>query len=207
MATVTDIVNDIKADLTLNGSDYDARLVRAVQTRLRELRGKRYWFLRAYSTLTTTANSETIDVTDTLADFSVIDSLDLIANGSRFTNYEGFNRMSFDDLRATYWTESTIQTGTPEAWSIQDTAIYLSHKASTTFTLPISYYKQDATLPAAGGTSIWFDQGYDVIRAGAQYIFKRDTQGMTLEEADKDMMLMAEAALGETHINNTEGEY
>jgi len=207
MATVTDIVNDIKADLTLNGSDYDARLVRAVQTRLRELRGKRYWFLRAYGTLTATAGSETIDVTATYDDFSAIDSLDLIASGARFTNYNGFELLSFDELRARWWVESTIETGQPQAWAIVGNTIYLSHKAASAYSLPISYYKQDATIPAAGGTSIWFDDGYDVIRAGAQYIFKRDTQGMTLEEADRDMMLMAEAALGETHINKTIGEY
>lgn len=207
MVTVSDIVDDIKADLTLNGSDYDARLVRAVQSSLRQLRGRRYWFLRGYSTLTATANSESILITSTLSDFSVIDSLDLIANNSRFFNLSGFDRLSFDDLRQKYWVESTIPTGTPEAWSIQNKTIYLSHKATATYSLPISYYKQDATIPAAGETSIWFDDGYDVVRAMAQYIFKRDTQGMTATEADYDMVLMAEAALGTTHINNTEGEY
>lgn len=207
MTTVQDIVNVIKADLTINGSDYDSLLVRAVQSRLRELRGKRYWFLRGYSTLTATASSETINVTSTLSDFSVIDSLDLIANNYRFTDGNGFDFLSFDRLRAQFWINSTVPTGQPVAWAIVGNTIYLSHKAASAYSLPISYYKQDATLPAASESSIWFDDGYDVIRAGAQYIFKRDAQGMTLEEADRDMMLMAEGALGEEHINKTVGEY
>lgn len=207
MATVTDIVDDIKADLTLNGSDYDASIVRAVQSALRELRGKRYWFLETYGTLTATASSETLLITDTYTNFGAIKSLDLNAQSRRHYNHAGFDQRSFDDLRALYWSDSTIATGQPVAWAIVNKTLYFSHKCASAYSLPIVYYKQDATLPGAGGTSVWFDEGYDAVKARAQYIFKRNTQGMMATEADWDMVLLAEKSLGETHINMTSGDY
>lgn len=208
MATFTDLVNDIKADLTLNGSDYDASIVRKGQNALRRLRGRRYWFLRVYDTsLTTTADSETVNVTTTFDDFSVIESLDLIANGQRMTDKNGFDRLSFDELRAQYWNESTIPTGTPEAWAISNGTIYLSHKSSSAYTLPITYYKQDASLPGAGGTTVWGDDGYEVLRAMTMNIFKRDTEGYNVAESDREILREELQAIGETHINKTSGEY
>lgn len=206
MPTFTDLVNDIKADLTLNGSDYDASIVRKGQNALRRLRGRRYWFLRAYGTLTATASSEVINIKAQLSDFSTIESLDLIANSSRFYERMGFNRLAFDELRAQHWTGSTIETGTPVAWAYSNGNIYLSHKCAAAYSLPITYYKQDATLPGAGGTTIWGDDGYEVLRAMTTNLFKRDTLGMMVTESDREILREELEALGATHISITEGD-
>lgn len=206
MSTVTNIVDDIKSDLTLNGSDYDNQIIRAIQTRLRGLRGRRFWFLEAYGSLTATSNSETIDIGAAYSDYSATKSIDLIADNARFYDKQGFDLLKFDKLRARYWSQATIQTGRPEACAVLNKTLYLSHKAQSAYTLQFTYYKQDATLPGAGGTSIWFDEGYDVIRSGAMYIFKRDAEGMLATEADYDMMVMAEKALSDQHTSNIVGE-
>lgn len=207
MATFTDLVNDIKADLTLNGSDYDAAIIRKGQTALRRLRGKRYWFLRGNATLTAAVSSETITISAQVNNFSVIDSLDLIADGTRYYNFEGFDRLSYDELRSVYWDQGTIPTGRPVAWAIESGVIYLSHKADQAYSLLMNYYKQDATLPGAGGVTIWGDDGYEVLRAMTMNIFKRDTQGMTVTESDREMLAEELEALGMTHISKTEGEF
>lgn len=207
MTTVTDIVEEIKSDLVLSGSDYDAQLVRAVQTALRELRGRRFWFLETFGTLTATASSETIEIASTYSDFGALKSIDLIADSRRYYNRLGFDLLKFDLLRERYWTNGTIETGQPKACALLGkSTLKLSHKAGSAYSLPIVYYKQDATIPGAGGTSVWFDDGIDVVRSRAQYIFKRDAQGMTLQESDGDMVLMAERALSDAHLSMIVGE-
>lgn len=201
MTTVADIRDRIKDDLVLTDTEqYDTQLVSAIQSALRELRGKRYWFLEAYATLTSTASSEEIDIRAQVPDFGVIKSIDLIFTNTRYVDRYGFNLVSFDKLRADYWTVSPLRTQRPRACAELNGTLYLSDTWGAALSLPMVYYKQDATLPAASETSVWFDDGQDLVRAKAQYIFKRDSQGMTLQEADADMVVMAEKRLDEAHL-------
>lgn len=199
MTTAGDIRDRIKSDLTLSGTDYDAQILSAVQSALRQLRGAQYWFLSAYGTVTTTATSETVDITSTLADFSSLLSADITANGRRYTDGDGFDLFTFEKLRKTYWVNDPIPSGRPYAWALDGDTLYLSHKADAAYTISLRYFKQDASLPGVNDGSVWFDDGQDLVRAMAQYIFKRDAQGMLLQEADGDMVAMAKAALDKTH--------
>lgn len=207
MATAQDIIDDIKADLTLEGSEYDTQLLRAIQSSLRQLRGKRYWFLKGYGSLTCTASSSSLTITSSISNFSVLDTAELVDSGVRYTQGEGFDFLSFNDLRAQHWTIDPLNTGRPTAYAVEDTTMYFSHLCGDTYTVYLTYYKQDATLPSAAGTSLWFDDGYDVIRAMAQYNFKRDAQGMTPKEADADMVSLAISNLDRTHEAKVSGRY
>lgn len=204
MATTSDIIDDIKADLQINDSAYDALILRAIQSALRELRGGRYWFLESFGTLTASASTSTIDIASAYSDFGVMKSIDLIAGGQRYYDRQGFNLLPFDELRSRYWLTETLPTERPEACAVFDATktLYLSCNAASAYSLPFVYYKQDATLPAAGESSVWFDDGYDVVRTMAQYIFKRDAQGMTVNEADADMVMMAKRALSDAHVSH-----
>jgi hypothetical protein len=196
MTTASDIVTRIKADLEINGTDYDTQILDAIQSALRQLRGKRYWFLRDYTTITTTSSSETVALP---SDFSALESVDLIANGSRLTSWTGFQLLDFPSLRQIFWTTDPLYTGTPQACAVLNNTLYLSCLASAIYSLPIVYYKQDITLPTASDSSIWFDDGYDVVRSLAQFIFKRDSQGFTATEEDGDMVAIATRNLDLTH--------
>lgn len=200
MTTVADIRDRIKSDLTLTDTEeYDTLLVNAVQSALRQLRKRRYWFLEAFATLTSTADSLEIDIKAQLPDYSALKSVDMIYQSARYYDRMGFDLVTFDTLRADYWTQSTILTQKPRACAEFNNTLYFSDKCPTALSFPIVYYKQDATLPAASQTSIWFDDGQDMVRALAMYIFKRDTQGYTVNEADGDMVQLAKDSLDRAH--------
>jgi hypothetical protein len=203
MTTVGDIRDDIKSRLAIQGSEYDSLLVSSIQSALRELRGKRYWFLRSYTTLTATASSETLNITAQVSDFSVIENIDLIDGNQRYTLLvKDFNKLQND-----YWQTVPLQIERPTAYAVLGGTLYLSRKCVSAYSMPMVYYKQDATIPAASESSIWFDDGLDLVRATAQYLFKRDAQGMTLQEADSDMVAMTEERLNNAHLAKTVGGF
>jgi hypothetical protein len=200
MTNTADIIAHIKSDLVLsNTEEYDSQLLSAVHSALRRQRGARYWFLFGFTSLNTTASSESIDIRAQVPDFGAISKAEAIYNGQRYTDKMGFAKMDFAQLRAKYWQQSPIPEGQPYAYAERNGTLYLSHKAPSVYTLQMEYYKQDASLPALSGTSIWYDEGYDLIKSLAQYIFKRDAQGMLPQEADADMVDVAKAALDKQH--------
>lgn len=202
MATAGDMRDQIKSDLILNGTDYDAQILNAIHSALRQYRGKRFWFLEAGATLTTTINSETVSLP---ADFSAPLDFELLYQGSRLRDGYGFDYLTFDRLKREHWTTNPLQTTVPRACAVYSNALYLSCLANAAYSIPCTYYKQDETLPAAEATSVWFDDGYDAIRTLAQMIFKRDAQGFMATEEDGDMARAALDRLGETHVAHMGG--
>ena len=75
MATAQDIVDHIKADLILNGTDYDTQLLNAIHSALRQYRGKRYWFLKTYDTISVTSGNYSVALPD---DYGAPESFDLV---------------------------------------------------------------------------------------------------------------------------------
>lgn len=206
MTICADIRDDIKSDLALvDTEEYDSQIVRAIQTALRQLRGKRYWFLKAYTTLTSTAGSSTIDIKAQVTDFSAVGSIDCLYQSRRTTQDNGFSLLLFDTLRADYWRD-TLQTERPVACAEDNGTLYLSHNAPSGATFPMVYYKQDATLPSAIDTSVWFDDGQDVVRELAMYIFLRNSQGALPQEANGDLVTAAVRALDRAHESKAVGD-
>ena len=204
MATAGDLRDHIKSDLIINGTDYDAQILNAIHSALRAFRGKQFWFLEEFDTLTTTVGQEYVTLP---TDYSAPGEFELLYSGARMSDGYGFDLISFPRLRREFWTMTPLLPTVPQACAVYAGRLYLSSKPDAAYTIDITYYKQDATLPAASQTSLWFDEGYDAVRAMAQYIFKRDAQGYTASEEDGALADAALRALGRTHENRNAGRH
>lgn len=202
MTTAGDIRDRIKLDLVINGSAYDAQILAAIQSALRQLRGKRYWFLETVATLTLVPTANSLTLPDT---WGAPQSFSLLYGGQNLSDGQGFDFLTYDRLRYTYWTTNPLPTTVPRACAIVNQTLYFSCLSNSTYSINATYYAQDATLPDAGDTSIWFDEGYDVVRSLAQFIFKRNAQGFTATDEDGEMAALQLQSLGTTHENRYEG--
>lgn len=194
--TVATMREQIKSDLVIVGTIYDTQIDAAILSALRQLRIRKFWFLETLAdlTLASGANSLTLPT-----NFAAPDTFDIISGGSRFTDGDSFDFLSLENLRAKYWTSNPVTTGTPVACAVSNRTLYFSHIANQEYTIPAIYSAKDVGTLAAGDTSIWFDDGYDVVRSMAQYIFKRDSQGYTAGEEDGSMVTNYMSALGRQH--------
>lgn len=202
MALASDIRDRIKSDLIINNTDYDTQILGAIQSALRQYRGKRFWFLEDFGTITTGAASNTVVLP---SDFSAPSSFELLYSGCRLDDGGGFDFLTFDRLKREHWRTNPLQTTVPVACAEHGGRLYLSCISDAAYDIDVTYFKQDATLPAASETSVWFDDGYDAIRTLAQYIFKRDAQAFTPGEEDGALAEAALIALGTTHENRKAG--
>lgn len=198
MATAGDLRDHIKADLVINGTDWDVQVLNAIHSALRQLRGKKFWFLLGDEDLTTTTSQEYVTLP---TDYAASRSFDMLYGGTRKYDGNGFDFLEYDKMRRKYWLANPIATGVPQACAVFNGRLYLSCYADATYTIPATYYRKDASLPGADDTSLWFDDGYDVVRALAQMIFKRDAQGFMATEEDGGMYVAALERLGDTHVS------
>lgn len=196
MAILSDIRERIKSDMVIVGTVYDAQIDDAIRSALRELRNRKFWFLEKAGTITLLETNTSVALP---SDFAAGDTFDLLTSNYRYTDGHGFDLVSYADLKRDYWREATIPTGTPEACAIFANTLYVSHTADQDYSITVTYFKKDTTEPSASETSVWFDDGYDVVRSKAQYIFKRDSHQYTVTEADGDMVLMHMKALERRH--------
>lgn len=196
---LSDLVSDIKSDLTIAGTRYDSDIERAVRSVLTMLRGQKYWFL--YDTYDLTLVSG--DTSESLpSGFSARGSAYIVYNGTRYTQGRGFDFMSYEEFKRKFYTIDPIPSGTPQAWSIKGDKIYFSHTADTDYTVTLEYYKQDATLPTNDGDdSIWFEEGYEYVRALTLLRFKQVTSGFAVQPEDEKAVMLAEEALNIQHGN------
>ena len=196
MATLQDVRERIKSDMAITGSIYDVQIDDAIRSALRELRGRKFWFLEAVGTTTIPSGSAGGALP---SDFGNPGSFSLITGGLWLGDGNGFDFLSLEKLKQDYWNTFPIPTGQPEACSIVNRTLYSSHTADQDYTVSLFYFRQDAAPPTAAETSVWFDDGYDVVRSKAQYIFKRDSQQYTVSEADGDMADMHMKTLERRH--------
>jgi len=196
MVTLADVRERIKSDMIISGSSWDAQIDDAIRSSLRQLRQSKYWFLEA--TLEITLEQGEL-ATALPSDFSVADTFDLLSGTSRLTHLRGFDLMPYEDMKATYWTSHPVSTGTPVACAIFNKTLYFTHTADKEYKIRTAYFRQDATLPSANDTSVWFDDGYDVVRASAQYIFKRESQQFSATDEDGTLLQAYLANLGRQH--------
>lgn len=185
MATLSDLRERIKRDTQNVGStEYDGEIDDAIRSALRQLRRKRFWFLRKLGTLTATVDQNYIALP---SDFSAPDNIEY-SNGNSWYGRLNTPFLTYDELSEGYWGMVTIASGFPEAFAILNGRLYLSRPAGTPYSVRITYFAQDATLPSDDeDTSIWFDDGFDVVRSLAIMIFKRDSQAYQATQADEDL--------------------
>lgn len=184
MAVVSDVLDQIKSDLVIVGSDYDTQIVNAIHSALRALRKRKYWFLETIADLTLPIGESSLTLP---TNFSTAWSFDLINTGEVLVDRNGFDFIDLNEMRNNYYRVSPLPTVQPNACAISKNTLYFSSIADKEYTIPAIYYEQDATLPTTSETSVWFDDGYDVVRSLAYMIFKRDSQHYTASEEDGNM--------------------
>lgn len=202
VTTVNDVISEIKSDNAINGTDYDPQLVRAVQSALRSFRGKRFWFLEEYTTLTLLSATSSVSLPSDFSAPAAKSPFRISVSGAWAYDGFGFDYYQFGRLREKYWLTNPLQTGQPLAYAYVGSSpgtLYVNCLANADYTLDCTYYKQDITLPTASQTSIWFDDGLDAVRAEANLLFKRNAQGFEPTQEDGAMARRAMEALADTH--------
>lgn len=202
MVTVADLRTRIKSDIVINGTVYDAQIDDAIRSALRTLRGKRYWFLEKVGQVTLASGATSVAMP---TDFGAHGEFEIIASGNRKSNRRGFDFKSFSELKKIYWQNDPVPTGEPVACALVDETLYVSHTADKAYTIPITYFRKDASLPAASQISVWFDDGYDVVRSLAAFIFKRECKEYPPSEEDGGMAQFYLEALNREHERRLSG--
>jgi hypothetical protein len=202
MVTLADVRNSIKSTLVVNGTDYDTQIDDAIRSAIRQQRGKKYWFLKKRGTFSLTSTNSSVAFTSTLTDFSAPDTFSISDGSTWYQDGKGFDFLTYENLERDWLGPVTLPSGRPQACAVVDGTLYTSHIANITYTIRASYFQQDATLPATGtDVSIWFDEGYDLIKALAMYIFKRDDQQFAATEEDGDRVRDCINSLTQTAMN------
>ena len=172
MSTLATMRDAIKNALVINVTTYDGNIDASIRSALRLLQRKRYWFLQASDTLTLSAGTSSVSMP---ADFAMPDKFYLIDGDYRKGHGRGFDLLEYDRFSKEYRTQATVPTGTPRACSLRGTTLNTSHAPSSNTSIIVDYYKKDANLPTLDAdTSVWFDDGFELVRATAQFIYEKE---------------------------------
>lgn len=187
MSTLGAVIDAVKDNLEIVDSEKDATISGFVRTSLRQLRKKRYWFLLKRTNLTLSSGGSSVTLP---SDYSTMNTVHLIDSGAIYTNDTGFHLVTYDNFYSAYLTAATVPTGIPTGCTVVDNAsesLILFNRAPTSnMTIPITYYMQDAVLPTVtGDTSVWFDDGFDLVRALTQLLYQRYSQNDTQAATDE----------------------
>lgn len=187
MSTLGAVIDAVKANLEIVDTEKDAIISGFVRTALRQLQKKRYWFLLKRTNLTLVSGGSSVTLP---SDYSTIKTIHLIKNNNIYTQNNGFDIVNYDDFYADYLTTSEVPTGYPCACTILDNnsekAILFDKSPSSNLIVPITYYAQDTTLPTSSSDiSIWFDEGFDLVRALTQLLYQRYSQNDTAAATDE----------------------
>jgi hypothetical protein len=175
MSTLATVRNEVKANLSIVGTSQDSAVDGYIRAVLRQNRQKRYWFLRRRTTLTLSQGGYSISLP---SGFSAPDFANLIYSSRKYGQGTGFNLMDYSEMTASI-TTGTRETLQPDRWAIAfDGTLETNTYAPEAATIEFVYFCQDATLPSADGdTSVWFDDGYDFVRAAAQTLYATFNEG------------------------------
>lgn len=175
MSTLAAVRNEVKANLGIVGTSQDSAIDGYIRTTLRQQRQKRYWFLRRRTTLTLSQGGYSVSLP---SGFSVPDFANLIYGNRKYTNNTGFKLVDYDVLTSSIVTGTRI-TIQPTMWALAfDNTIEINTLAPDAGTIELVYFCQDVTLPTVDSdTSVWFDDGYDFIRAATQVLYATFNEG------------------------------
>jgi hypothetical protein len=187
--TIAQTKERIKRDLVIPNSDWDASIVDAIHTTLNMLAGKKYWFLEASETLTVLSGTSTANLP---ADFGAVNQFTLINGTTRATDLHGFDFYSdFSRFQEDWRTDATVPAGTPVACAIRGNVLHVSHAVASATLIECMYFKKDASLPLAeSATSVWGEEGFDVLRSLATQVFKRECMQFDETQADNDRVTL-----------------
>lgn len=197
MATLSELRDRVKRDITIAGTRYDAQIDDAARSVLTLLRASSYWFLETTTNLTLLSGEASVALPD---NFASKVSASYAANGTRRRQNNGFNFVRGVEFEYEYQQYDTPQTGSPSAWTIIGTTMHVDKVANQDYTIALKYMRKDAVLPAQDGdTSIWFDEGFELVRAQTVVQFKRATAGFSVTDNDMAAVTLAEKSLTLQH--------
>ena len=169
MASLSDIRNRVKRATERTGTtSYDEQIDDAIRTALRAFRGRKMWFLHTTGDVTLVSGQSSVTLP---ADFSLHETARILVNGRYWADRDGFDYIPFNTLQQRY--RDNLAAGTPRHCAIKDRTLFVDAIADTNYTIALSYFAQDAVLPEADSdTSLWFDEGEDVVFTRALAFFK-----------------------------------
>jgi hypothetical protein len=175
MSTLATVRDEVKANLTIVGTSQNTAIDGYIRASLRTLRQKRYWFLRRRDTLTLAQAGYSVSLP---ANFSVIDFASLVHNGKRYTQKNGFDLLDYKGLMESIF-DSTRKTRRPYSLAIAfDDTLETDSLSDIAASIELVYFCQDETLPTLDDdTSVWFDDGFDVVRASTQLLYAQFNEG------------------------------
>ena len=165
--------NRIMAELSVNDAQRAAMIDDAIRSAILYYTGRPYWFLRRLGTVTLLNGNDQVALP---ADCAKPIAVRLLTNGYYSTQSNGFDyEPDFDAFQAGYRRE--VVPGQPTAFSLVGNSLITDYLANADYTLEVNYYAKDASPPTADSdTSIWFDDGYDLIRSRATAIYKDESE-------------------------------
>jgi hypothetical protein len=179
MATLSELRNRIKRDLIITTTEYDTRIDDAIRSALRSLKQGKYWFLLKRENVTLATNNDSVALP---SDLGSLKAARLLSSGAWYAQGRGFTQKPLDVLYREYKTYATTQQ--PEFWALEGTSLVTDSSADADYTIELSYWRKDASEPTSdAATSVWFEDGLDLIRTKAIVLFKSG-EGWTVKDMD-----------------------
>jgi hypothetical protein len=188
MVTLLTMREQIKTELLVNGTALDSSVDNAIRSALRIMRGKRFFFLESTTTIALLSGNSSVALP---SDFAAAGTFSIVNGSAVMMDGAGYDYLTYDELQRKWLYVATLPNGLPQACAVLNGTLYNSHTANQDYAIRLNYFKKDATLPTSDtDTSIWFDDGYDVIRSHARKIFKQETEGYTPDGNDDALIAM-----------------
>lgn len=197
MANLLDIRTRMKADLAIQGTVYDTQIDDAIRSAIRMHEQQPMWFLEAETTKTLSIGTDEITLP---TDFASPIFFRLLSNNVYYSDGCGFDMVdTYSELLQKY--QKTVITARPSVHCIYGNKLKMDTLADADYTISILYYQKDSTLPSDDAdTSVWLEEGQDVIRTFAMAIFKDESK--QFEGAANDWV-RAEKYLSDLRARNT----
>jgi hypothetical protein len=173
MSNLLDMRTRIKNGLAIQGAEYDDDIDDSIRSALSLYEQRPYWFLEKLGTVTL------LDTTDSVAlpdDLGSLGNARLLVNGVyQSRSNGGFNYRDWEDLQDNY--RNYLVSGQPQNYGFYAGNIYFDKTANADYTIELSYYCKDVTKPQGDtDSSVWFNEGMDLIRVTALAMFKDESQ-------------------------------
>ena len=173
-ATLQEVRNRIKSNVEIDSSDtqHDDDIDDSVRSAIVWFEGQPFAAFEAKTTLTLSSGTDNVSLP---SDFAAErrKGVRLLVGSDYYYDNNGFSGHDWDILETRY--RGNLQSGQPRNFAIYAGKIYVDMMADQDYTISLSYYKKDATLPTSNSdTSIMFVKGelYDAVRTRALCIFK-----------------------------------
>lgn len=155
MATRGDLINRIITELHLEHTSYTAQVAYAIDSAVAFYRSERFWFNEG-STQFTVATSSTINISSTLPDSVMIDTVKVAdESGSTYL----LTPETYEEMVA-----HATMTAAPENYAIQAQMIHLWPSNDVTRTIVVSWAGR-VTMSASNSSScVWTNEAEELIR-------------------------------------------